>query len=464
MAVNAEPNVPLPREAVAVAPQAEASERGTSIATLRALMPHLSASDTAIGTIRGGRAAALAALHAINPQSYAGSRNYLDGSVTRLSPYLRHGVLTLAEVRDHALAVVDQPQQALRLIQELAWRDYWQRLYTQLGDGIWLDREPIKTGRPNDAYIDTLPPELGQAATPAHTGLACIDAFAQDLVSTGYLHNHARMWMAAWLIHWQHVRWQAGARWFLEHLLDGDPASNNLSWQWVASTFSAKPYIFNRENLQRYTANKYCATCPRAAAHTCPFDHSYDELNASLFAGLEALDEPFPSPKTASHGSASRGNPRIANAAAGSAPLLWIHTDSLNPELAAFREHPDRPSIFVWDTDWLTQEHISLKRAVFIAECLDALPPSLTIQAGDAAEHVLAAARASNSDCILAQRTPDPRLLRAAAAIAEHIPVVWFDQAPFLDPNLRPDLRRFSRYWQKAQTSAMQPTYFPVRP
>lgn len=453
---------PSPQEHVEVAPQAEASEaraRSSSIESLRAMLPHLSPSDTATGTIRGGRLAALAALHAIKPQSYAGSRNYLNGDVTRLSPYLRHGVLSLAEVRDHALAVVDRPQQAFRLIQELAWRDYWQRLYTQLGDGIWLDREPIKTGLSDNAYSDTLPPELGEAATPAHTGLACIDAFAQDLVTTGYLHNHARMWMAAWLIHWQHVRWQAGARWFLEHLLDGDPASNNLSWQWVASTFSVKPYIFNRENLQRYTDNKYCAACPHAAAHTCPFDHSYEELNADLF--LLPDTPPQPSVPVSSRGKVSQSSTSSPGTIAGSAPLLWIHTDSLNPELVSLCEHPDRPSVFVWDTDWLVQEHITLKRAMFIAQCLDALPASLTIQVGDPAEKVLAAARASNSDFILVQRTPDPRLLRAATAIAKHIPVVWFDPAPFLDPDLHPDLRRFSRYWQKAQTSAMQPTYSP---
>jgi deoxyribodipyrimidine photo-lyase len=108
-----------------------------------------------------------------------------------------------------------------------------------------------------------------------------MDAFVAELTTTGYLHNHARMWPAAYLIHWRHVTWQAGARWFLQHLLDGDPASNNLSWQWVASTFSHKPYFFNKENLARYTNQRFCAHCP--LARKCPFDAPYEKLAQRLF-------------------------------------------------------------------------------------------------------------------------------------------------------------------------------------
>jgi deoxyribodipyrimidine photo-lyase len=94
------------------------------------------------------------------------------------------------------------------------------------------------------------------------------------------------MWMASYLVHWRRVAWQVGARWFLRHLLDGDPASNNLSWQWVASTFSAKPYTFNRENLERYTEGRYCGACPRR--NDCPFDKDYATLSEELFPKLVA--------------------------------------------------------------------------------------------------------------------------------------------------------------------------------
>ena len=107
---------------------------------------------------------------------------------------------------------------------------------------------------------------------------------------TGYLHNHMRMWMAAYIVHWRKIRWQAGAKWFLEHLLDGDPASNNMSWQWVASTFSHKPYFFNRENLERYTDGVYCKECP--LYRNCDFEGSYEQLEEKLFPKKEFNHKP----------------------------------------------------------------------------------------------------------------------------------------------------------------------------
>ena len=119
-----------------------------------------------------------------------------------------------------------------------------------------------------------------------------MDSFSRDLRETGYLHNHARLWLAAYLIHWRRVRWKAGALWFLEHLLCGDPASNNLSWQWVGSTGSHKPYYFNRENLEKHTDGVYCRACP-LYGH-CDFEGTYDELATKLFpnGAPVALDDP----------------------------------------------------------------------------------------------------------------------------------------------------------------------------
>jgi deoxyribodipyrimidine photo-lyase len=232
--------------------------------------------DGGMSPWRGGRAAAEERMAALEPARYGRTRNHLDGAVTRLSPYLRHGVVSLAEVWRRARArVEDPPREAAKFASELAWRDYWRRLYAQWGEGVWEDREEYKTGLRAEAYAMELPADIAQG----RTGLACMDAFSEELCQTGYLHNHARMWLAAYVVHWRRVRWQAGARWFLRHLLDGDPASNNLSWQWVASTFSHKPYFFNRENLEKYTGGRYCRQC-RAA---CPFQGSYEELAQSLF-------------------------------------------------------------------------------------------------------------------------------------------------------------------------------------
>ena len=416
-------------------------------AALRTLLPYLVGDDT-LSPTRGGRRAALATLALIQPQAYERSRNFLSGDVTRLSAYLRHGVLTLAEVRDYALDQVKDPAHAGKLINEFAWRDYWQRLYVELGEGIWDDREPYKTGFPANIYADQLPPDI----PASQTTLVCMDSFAKDLRETGYLHNHARLWFAAYIVHWRRTRWQAGARWFLEHLVDGDPASNNLSWQWVASTFASAPYIFNRDNLQRYTDDVYCSVCPHATARTCPFDHGYEALEQTLFPQLHQHMDPTPPAPYATPSAKP-----TASAAQGK-PLLWHHTDSLNPASALSTTHPDAPAVFIWDTGWLLPNRISMKRVLFLAECLLEMPGTIDLRAGDPAEELLTAARAAHADYILAQRTPDPRLNAAAAQLQAHLPVIWFDPPAFLQGSRGLDLKRFSRYWKRAQHSAMQRT------
>jgi deoxyribodipyrimidine photo-lyase len=260
------------------------ASREELIAYVREQFPNAVNRGDYISEIVGGRKAAETALKQVDPARYAKTRNFLKGKVTRLSPYIRYGVLSLAEVRDFALKTVQNPNDAEKLVNELGWRDYWQRLYAQKGDAIWKDQEEYKTGYTAQTYASELPADIEQGTT----GLVCMDSFSRELQEKGYLHNHQRMWLAAYLVHWRHVRWQAGARWFLAHLLDGDPASNNLSWQWVASTFSHKPYFFNRENLEKYTDGAYCQVCPLYGK--CDFEGSYEQLEQRLFPKAESID------------------------------------------------------------------------------------------------------------------------------------------------------------------------------
>ncbi len=253
--------------------------RSELVTYLREQFPQ--AADDHFSHILGGRKAAEKALREIDPVAYGKTRNFLDGNVTKLSAYIRHGVLSLGEIREYVLKRVDNPNDAHKLIQELAWRDYWQRLYVKLGNRIWQNQEEYKTGYLPTDYTAKLPEDI----TTGTTGLVCIDSFSQELQTTGYLHNHIRMWLAAYIIHWRRVQWQAGAKWFLQHLLDGDPASNNMSWQWVASTFSHKPYFFNRENLERYTKGVYCRQCPYLGK--CDFEGSYEQIEQRLFPKAE---------------------------------------------------------------------------------------------------------------------------------------------------------------------------------
>jgi deoxyribodipyrimidine photo-lyase len=255
----------------------EFSNRDELVAYLREQFPQTTEKDDKISEIYGGRKAAETILEKVDPFRYGKTRNFFTGAVTRLSPYLRYGVISLREVRDYVLAIARNQGDATKLVNELGWRDYWQRLYFKLGDKIWEDQEEYKTGYKLSEYPSNLPEDICEGTT----GLVCIDSFSRDLREIGYLHNHARMWMAAYIVHFRRIRWQAGARWFLKHLLDGDPASNNMSWQWVASTFSHKPYFFNRENLEKYTEGIYCRKCPLYGK--CDFEGSYEELEAKLF-------------------------------------------------------------------------------------------------------------------------------------------------------------------------------------
>jgi deoxyribodipyrimidine photo-lyase len=138
--------------------------------------------------------------------------------------------------------------------------------------------EKYKTGFSPHDYLDDLPEDIAHGKTPTQA----INYFIQELTQTGYLHNHARMYVASYVIHFRRVKWQAGAKFFLTHLLDGDIASNNFSWQWIASTFASKPYIFNLENVQKYCHQIYSLD----PEQNQEIDASYEEISARLFPHL----------------------------------------------------------------------------------------------------------------------------------------------------------------------------------
>lgn len=189
--------------------------------------------------------AAQARLDAVNPDGYARTRNALNGAVTRLSPYLTHGFLCLREVYD-AVNLRHPLNAQHKLVFELGWRAYWRHVWEHLGDGV---HQSLHSGLlPDDAYQPDMPADVLEG----RTGIPVIDLAVRELYATGYLHNHARMWLASYLVHLRKVHRHAGAQWMLGHLLDGDVASNHLSWQWVAGTGSSKPYLFNAENVAKY--------------------------------------------------------------------------------------------------------------------------------------------------------------------------------------------------------------------
>lgn len=208
------------------------------------------------------RVEALARIAAIDIAAYDRTRNFLDGAATRLSPYITHGVVSVPEVIESVLARGASERD--KIVFELAWREYWQHAWRHLGEDIFRSTraEPART----DAYAAALPADVIEA----RTGVPAIDSAVRALYQTGYVHNHARLWLAAYLVHVRKLQWQAGAAWLHGHLLDGDLASNSLSWQWVAGTFSSRPYLFNNDNVARYA--------PSLAKRGTMIDHGYDYL------------------------------------------------------------------------------------------------------------------------------------------------------------------------------------------
>lgn len=190
-------------------------------------------------------AAARARIAAVQPEAYARTRNALDGAVTGLSPYITHGFVTLAEVRD-GVAARHALDARHKFVFELGWRAFFRHVWAHRGDAILHSLHPGPL--PDEAYARELPHDIREG----RTGIPVIDQGVRALYASGMLHNHARMWLASYVVHVRKVHWRTGADWLYAHLLDGDLASNHLSWQWVAGTGSSKPYLFNADNVARY--------------------------------------------------------------------------------------------------------------------------------------------------------------------------------------------------------------------
>jgi deoxyribodipyrimidine photo-lyase len=201
------------------------------------------------------RAEARRRLDAFLPQAgsaYARTRNEDRGrgahdNVSQLSPFLRRRIVT----EDEVIAAVRArfaPSTCEKFVDEVLWRTYWKG---------WLEQHPEAWTRYEDAVRRDISPDLRHALDAAErgeTGIPGFDDWAHELIDTNYLHNHARMWFASIWIFTLRLPWEHGAAFFLRHLLDGDPASNTLSWRWVAGLHTrGKTYRARRENIIRYT-------------------------------------------------------------------------------------------------------------------------------------------------------------------------------------------------------------------
>jgi deoxyribodipyrimidine photo-lyase len=170
-------------------------------------------------------------------------------------------MITLNEVKDIVLRK-HSLKNSYKLIQELAWRDFFQSVYLSKGQAIFSDLKYPQ--------LNVISEDLPQAILEATTGITAIDTAIKKLYSAGYIHNHERMWIASIVCNVASTSWLTGAKWMYHYLLDGDVASNMLSWQWVAGSFSSKKYYANQENINKYSGSKQFGTF---------LDASYEGLN-----------------------------------------------------------------------------------------------------------------------------------------------------------------------------------------
>jgi len=187
----------------------------------------------------------------INPIAYGKTRNFLTSAVTRLSPYLSRGVISLSQIQSSILKRYSA-YQSEKLLQELAWREYYQRVWQAKGDLIFSD---LKQEQPQTHHF-----QMPTAIINASTGIQAIDEGISTLYQTGYMHNHLRMYTSMLSCNIGKAHWLQPSQWMYYHLLDGDLASNALSWQWVAGSFSSKKYVANQENINKYTGSKQMNT------------------------------------------------------------------------------------------------------------------------------------------------------------------------------------------------------------
>lgn len=194
-------------------------------------------------------------------RAYAARRNFDLGAgkhvgVSQLSPYLRCRLITEEEVLK-AILKAHSPQTADKFIQEVFWRTYWKG-WLELRPSVWTSYQNELARDWDDLQTQSGLRVRWEAACRGETGIDCFDAWARELVDTGYLHNHARLWFASIWIFSLELPWRLGADFFLRHLLDGDPASNTLGWRWVAGIQTpSKTYLARSSNISKYTEGRF---------------------------------------------------------------------------------------------------------------------------------------------------------------------------------------------------------------
>ena len=242
--------------------------------------------------MQASRQQAIELLNTFTPnmgKRYESGRNYDNGpgrhhAVSMLSPYVSRRLITEQELVGAAINA-HGPDKAFKFIEEVFWRSYFKG-WLELRPSIWSD---YVVGLEGDLAVLEKDKRLRadyRAAIDGETGIECFDAWSAELQETGYLHNHARMWFASIWIFTLKLPWRLGADFFFRHLLDGDAASNTLSWRWVAGLHTrGKPYAARADNIATFSGGRFTPGHNELAEVT-------EGLEASEPEGLPAAGKP----------------------------------------------------------------------------------------------------------------------------------------------------------------------------
>jgi hypothetical protein len=192
-----------------------------------------------------------------NLSEYSKLRNFDFGSENRsnvscLSPYITHGIISEKEIINKSLNKFSFAKNE-KFIQEVLWRTYWKG-WLELRPNVWddylIELKKIKEElRDNKEYLN---------AIEGKTNIECFNVWVNELKENNYLHNHTRMWFASIWIFTLELPWQLGAEFFMQHLYDGDAASNTLGWRWVAGIQTqGKHYLASEWNIKKFTNNRF---------------------------------------------------------------------------------------------------------------------------------------------------------------------------------------------------------------
>lgn len=310
---------------------------------------------------RGGQQAADAALQAYDVTGYARRRNNVWPTSTRgsskLSPYIRHGLLTLREVWDHVAS--GPADDVAKFRDELRWQEYARHLYARLGTA---SRRSLRHEVPERNTA-------GAQSNPWDSEAVCLQSAWSELVSEGWLTNQTRMWLAS---HWN-VRvglgWRDGEDLMYRHLLDGSRAANRLGWQWTVGALTGKTYGFSRWQVEK-RAPGLCATCP--LERRCPITDWPPTAERAAMAHTDPRLRHDDDPQ------ATAGPTAIAKAAEPQA--VWMTAESLSDRDPATAAYPELPVIFVFDEPLLRGLRLSARRLIFLAQSLADLATRREVQ------------------------------------------------------------------------------------